>query len=85
MNPNMANYTPAASGISVDDIFDKLGARTQEMERQLDDATKNMKSDDPKSMLEFQRIMSKWGVATELQTSTIKAVRDVLRSVIQKV
>lgn len=75
----------AASGISIDDVFDKLGARTQEAERAMNDAMKNLDSSDPAAMLKFQRVLTKWNLATEVQTSSIKSIRDVIRSVIQKV
>lgn len=72
------------SGINLDQIMRKLGERTQIAEQSMSEITKELDPSDPAAMLNFQKVLHEWTLATELQSSALKNIRDVLRSVIQK-
>ncbi|MFT5591911.1 type III secretion system needle filament subunit SctF [Pseudomonas sp. HK3] len=48
------------------------------------DTLKDANLHDPTEMLKFQQKVNEWTIATNLQSTTIKALKDALQGVVQK-
>ena len=48
------------------------------------DTLKDANLHDPTEMLKFQQKVNEWTIATNLQSTTIKALKDALQGIVQK-
>ncbi len=72
-------------GINMDDVFAKLGRATQGVE---DDMTKfmdTMDSSNSTDLMELQRFMQKWTIATQVQSNTLKTLGEGIKSTVQNI
>jgi type III secretion apparatus needle protein len=67
-----------------DTIANSLGAASASSEQSLREFTKTMNSNDSGDLMLFQQKMHEWTLANNVQSTTIKALRDVLSSIVQK-
>jgi len=64
-------------------ISESLNAAVTTAQNELD-SLKDTNLHDPTNMLQFQQKVNEWTIATNLQSTTIKALKDALQCVIQK-
>ena len=78
-NGNSSNAT------NVTDFFDQLGKQVGTMETAIDNAVKELNGKDMTSaqMLAFQYQLSKWQLATNLESQAMKSVADGIKGTIQ--
>mgnify|MGYP000188658200 CR=1 FL=1 len=63
-----------SGGLNLDNIMRKLGERTQSSEKNLNEITESLDPSDPTAMLEFQKVLHEWTLATDLQSSSLKNI-----------
>ena len=78
-NGNQTNAT------NVTDFFDSLGKQVGTMETAIDASVKSLNGQDMTSaqMLAFQYQLSKWQLATQLESQAMKSVSDGIKGTIQ--
>jgi hypothetical protein len=74
-----------SSATNVTDFFDQLGKQVQTMETSIDQAVRELNGKDMTSaqMLAFQYQLSKWQLATQLESQAMKSVADGIKGTIQ--
>jgi hypothetical protein len=79
LNSNEAKPT------NVTDFFKALGTQTDKMETAIDSAMTDLNGKDMTSaqMLAFQYQLSKWQLATQLESQAMKSVADGIKGTIQ--
>ncbi|MBF0442329.1 MAG: type III secretion system needle filament subunit SctF [Oligoflexales bacterium] len=80
----MSSEVSGTSSVNLDLITQKLGEKTVAAEKKLNDFANQLDPNSPTDMIKFQKYMQEWTIAADLQSSTIKSLRDVLRNVIDK-
>ena len=65
-------------------IQEKLGTYSAEKQQAVTEWLDNPDADDPAAMLKFQVAFSEWTLAAELESSTLKNIKDLIRGIIQK-
>jgi len=77
------NNTSTATNVT--DFFDKLGKQVDTMETAIDQGVKDLQGKDMTSaqMLAFQYQLSKWQLATQLESQAMKSVADGIKGTIQ--
>ncbi|MBC05438.1 EscF/YscF/HrpA family type III secretion system needle major subunit [Thalassospira sp.] len=70
--------------LNFNSVGQSLGNNMKANEADFESFMQNMDSSDPSQMIEMQRKMQEWTLSVQMQTSTIKALGDALRGVIQK-
>jgi hypothetical protein len=75
----------ASNATNVTDFFDQLGKQVGTMENAIDAAVKELNGKDMTSaqMLAFQYQLSKWQLATQLESQAMKSVADGIKGTIQ--
>ena len=75
----------ASNATNVTDFFDQLGKQVGTMETAIDNAVKELNGKDMTSaqMLAFQYQLSKWQLATNLESQAMKSVADGIKGTIQ--
>lgn len=61
-----------------------LGEASESKEKALADHTTAMDPNSTKDILKLQQLMHEWSIMTNLQSATIKTLKDVVSGVLQK-
>ncbi len=83
---DLTSFNGNSGGASnVTDFFDQLGKQVGTMETAIDSAVKELNGKDMTSaqMLAFQYQLSKWQLATQLESQAMKSVADGIKGTIQ--
>lgn len=70
--------------LNFNSVGQSLGNNMQASEADFSNFMQNMDASDPSQMIQMQQKMQEWTLSVQMQTSTIKALGDALRGVIQK-
>jgi hypothetical protein len=75
----------ANAATNVTDFFNQLGTQVDKMETAIDAGVKELNGKDMTSaqMLAFQYQLSKWQLATQLESQAMKSVADGIKGTIQ--
>jgi len=71
-------------GFDFNSISDNLGRNADALDSQIRDFSKTMNPNSQQDMLKLQSMMQKWTIAVNLESTMVKSVSDVVKSVIQK-
>jgi hypothetical protein len=83
---NLTNFNGNTSqATNVTTFFDQLGRQVSTMETAIDQSVRELNGQDMTSaqMLAFQYQLSKWQLATQLESQAMKSVADGIKGTIQ--
>lgn len=72
-------------GLDMGSVFSRLGGQVGSVESQLGGSMGSGQSDDMQTLLMMQYQIQRWTMATELESNTMKAIGDSLKSTIQNI
>lgn len=75
-------------GMNINDVFARMGQATQAAETELNDQIDRVKqgnNSNPADLVALQQKMQQWTMATNLQSNTLKALGEAMKSVTQNI
>lgn len=76
--------TGPTKDVNLDHVFDQMGEQTAAYSSELEAMAGKLDPGNPADLIKFQHKMNKYTVQMELQSTFIKVLRDVCRSIVQK-
>lgn len=73
-----------SQNVNLDKMFDKFGEQSASSSAELENMAQTLDAGNPKDLIMFQHKMNIWSIQQELQSTVIKILRDVCRSIVQK-
>ncbi|OUS25078.1 hypothetical protein A9Q99_22795 [Gammaproteobacteria bacterium 45_16_T64] len=67
-----------------DAINDTMGKQTAAKEQELRAFTESMDPNSSVDLIKFQQKIQEWGIITNLQSTTVKSLKDAMTSIVQK-
>lgn len=66
-------------------ISQSMGQQTAAKEADLRSFTTSMDPNSSADLIQFQQKIQEWGIITNLQSTTLKTLKDALSSIVQKI
>lgn len=81
------SFYDASKSVYLDDVKAKLESQAKAANEAVNEAIKNLETnaDDPSKLAELQHTINKWSVVYNINSTTTRAIKDVMQSILQKV
>ncbi|AIW14394.1 type III secretion system needle filament subunit SctF [Vibrio europaeus] len=83
----MTSFYNGTSTVNLDEVKSKLTSQATTANKNVTDAIANLSAnaDDPSKLAELQHTINQWSVIYNINSTTTRAIKDVMQSILQKV
>ncbi len=68
--------------LDLGNVFQRLQSGVQSVESDLQSQMNNLNPDKHEDMIKLQQLMQKWTIATQVESNTMKAISDAIKSTV---
>lgn len=83
----MTSFYDSSTSVNLDQVKDQLIEQAKTANENVNKAIENLSAnaDDPSKLAELQHTINQWSVIYNINSTTTKAIKDVMQSILQKV